>query len=358
MREKTGIRSHGIRGALAGATFAVATFMSFNPQTAAAQTTLRATSVFPESDFSSQVLLQWVTRVNARTGGRYNVRHHWAGSLVGNKTLDGLRDGVVDIAVQFTPYVSGDIIDLGVLDIPFSFPLDAQGLAAFHREVKPYVTNIYARHGSRVVAATPIILPNPLTCKDRFLTGPDRWNGAVVRAAGRWQAASITAWGGSPVVIAPGELYSALDRGTANCTLMVYNGVNSMKLYEVAPRITRIDHSIAFGTINIAQSTWDRIPAADRKIMEEVGDEIVSWASEETNRRLAQVIAEMEAAGARFCTPSEAEFARLVSATNSVINTIRGQVSPDGAAIIRIVDAYRPRVTAKPTIGPNNPCVD
>lgn len=356
MREKTSTRSHGMRGALAAATLAVAAAFSFNPQTAAAQMTLQATSVFPEADFSSQVLLQWVERVSARTEGRYNIRYHWAGSLVGNKTLDGMRDGVVDIAVQFTPYVSGDIIDLGVLDIPFSFPLDAEGLAAFHRDVKPYVGNIYAQHGSHVVAATPIILPNPLTCRDRFLTGPDQWNGAVVRAAGRWQAASITAWGGSPVVIAPGELYSALDRGTANCTLMVYNGVNSMKLYEVAPRITRIDHSIAFGTINVAQSTWDRIPEADRKIMEEVGDEIVTWASEETNRRLSEVIAEMEAAGAQFCTPSDEEFARLVSAANSVIDSIRGEVSEDGAAIIRIVDEYRPRVTAKPSIGPNNPC--
>lgn len=358
MREKTSIRSHGLRGALAAATFAVAAAFSLGPQGAAAQTNLQATSIYPESDFSSEVLRQWVSRVNERTEGRYNVRYHWAGSLVGNKTLDGLRDGVVDIAVQFTPYVSGDIIDLGVLDIPFSFPLDAEGLAEFHRDVKPYVGNIYAKHGSHVVSATPIFLPNPLTCKDRFLTGPDKWSGAVVRAAGRWQAASITAWGGSPVVIPPGELYSALDRGTANCTLLVYNGVYSMKLYEVAPRITRIDHSIAFGTINIAQSTWNRIPEADQKIMEEVGDEIVAWASEETNRMLAEVIAQMEAAGAQFCTPSDEEFARLVSAAYSVIDSIRGEVSEDGAAIIRIVDEYRPRVTAKPSIGPNNPCVD
>lgn len=356
MSRKTSITSHGLRSTLAAASLAVMTAIGFGPSPASAQMMLQATSIFPESDFSSEVLREWVKRVNERTDGRYNVRYHWAGSLVGNKTLDGLRDGVVDIAVQFTPYVSGDIIDLGVLDIPFSFPLDAEGLAEFHRDVKPFVTNIYAEHGSHVVAATPIILPNPLTCSDRFLTGADQWNGAVVRAAGRWHSATITAWGGSPVVIAPGELYSALDRGTANCTLMVYNGVNSMKLYEVAPRITRIDHSVAFGTINIAQSTWDRIPEADRAIMEEVGDEIVDWAAEATNRMLEDVIAQIEAGGGEFCTPGDEEFARLVTQANSVIDTIRGDVSEDGAAIIRIVDEYRPRVTAKPSIGPNNPC--
>ncbi|MCP1336996.1 TRAP transporter substrate-binding protein [Futiania mangrovi] len=346
----------GLRRTAGAAALAAAVALGWQAADAEAQMTLQATTVFPESDFSSQVLLRWADLVKQRTEGRIDFRYHWAGSLVGNKTLDGLRDGVVDVAVQFTPYVSGDIIDLGVLDIPFSFPLDAEGLAAFHREVKPHVANIYAKHGSQVVSATPIILPNPLTCSDRFLTGPEQWNGALVRAAGRWQAESIKAWGGSPVVIPPAELYTALERGTANCTLMVYNGVNSLKLFEVAPQITRIDHSIAFGTINVSDAAWSRISEADRKIMQDAGDEIVTWAAQQTNDRLAAVIEDLSAKGAKFCTPSDAEFARLVGAMDKVIDSIRGEVSADGAAIIKIVDSYRKRVTAKPSIGPNNPC--
>lgn len=356
MLHRTGTWVPGLRGTVGAAALALAVALGMPAGGAAAKTTLQATTVFPESDFSSQVLLRWADLVTERTEGRIDFRYHWAGSLVGNKTLDGLRDGVVDVAIQFTPYVSGDIIDLGVLDIPFSFPLDAEGLAAFHREVKPHVANIYAKHGSQVVSATPIILPNPLTCSDRFLTGPDQWNGALVRAAGRWQAESIKAWGGSPVVIPPAELYTALERGTANCTLMVYNGVNSLKLYEVAPQITRIDHSIAFGTINVSDAAWSRISEEDRKIMQEAGDEIVAWASQQTNDRLAAVIEDLSAKGAKFCTPGDAEFERLVGAVDKVIDSIRSEVSEDGAAIIKIVDSYRGRVTAKPSIGPNNPC--
>lgn len=323
---------------------------------AEAETLLQVTTVFPETDFSSEVLLRWAGLVTERTEGRIEFRYHWAGSLVGTKTLDGLSDGVVDVAIQFSPYVSGDIVDLGVLDVPFSWPLDAEGLAEFHRAVKPYVTNIYARHGSQVVSAPPIILPNPLTCSDRFLSGPDQWEGALVRAAGRWQSESIRAWGGSPVVIPPAELYTALERGTANCALMVYNGVNSLSLYEVAPKITRIDHSIAFGTINVSQSAWDNLSEEDRTIMIEAGDEVVAWAAEETNTRLAAMIAELESKGAELCTPSAEEFARLVAAADGVIDGVRADVSEDGAAIIAIVEEFRQRVTAKPTIGPNNPC--
>lgn len=344
-----------VRGMCVAAAVALTGFTVASPSLADTKV-LQTTSIFGESDFSSDVLRQWAELVAERTEGRYDFRYHWAGSLVGNKTLDGMSDGIVDVAVQFTPYVSGDIIDLGVLDIPFSFPLDAEGLAAFHREVRPFVTQIYNDYGSQVVSATPIILANPLTCSDRFLSDEEKWNGAKVRAAGRWHSETIRAWGGSPVVISPGELYSALDRGTADCTLMVYNGVNSMKLYEVAPKITRIDHSVAFGTINVSNTAWEQIPEEDRKIMLEAGDEIVTWAAEETNRRLEGIIDEMAAAGAEYCTPTPEEFERLVAATDGVIDTIRDQVTDNGAAIIEVVDRYRSSVITQPTVGPNNDC--
>jgi len=325
---------------------------------AAAQTarTLQVTTVFPETDFSSEVIKRWAGLVTERAGGKLTFRYHWAGSLVGNKTLDALRDGAVDVALQFTPYVSGDIVDLAAFDIPFSFPLDAKDLASFHQEVKAPVQAIYARFGSQVVAAAPIILPDPVTCRDRFLSGPNAWRGVIVRTAGRWQAETIKNWGGSPVVIPPGELYSALERGTANCTLMVYNGLESLKLFQVAPRVTRVDHSIAFGTINVASQTWAKLSDAEKKAMNDAGDEIVAWASQETNNRLDDVIKRLATAGVQFCTPSDREFARLVAGADKVLDSVRGSVTPDGAKILAIVDRYRPNVKAKPAIGPIAAC--
>ena len=317
---------------------------------------LQTTSVFPESDFSSDVTRYWADRVRERTEGRVDFRYFWAGSLVGNRTLDGIQDGLVDVAVQFTSYVSGDIVDLGVLDLPFSMPLDAPGLAQFHRDVRPAIERIYARYDAVVVAAAPMILPDPITCRDGFLSGPAAWEGKLVRAAGRWHSQAIQAWGGSPLVVPPTELYSALDRGTADCTLMVYNGVNSMNLYEVAPYITRADHSVALGTINIRRDVWERISEEDRKIMLEIGDEVVDWAAEETVRRLDGVLEELQEGGAMMCVPSEEEFERLVGAMDGLIERLKSEVSEDGAEIIRVVEASRQDVTQRPTTGPQDVC--
>ena len=69
--------------------------------------TLEFASVFPESDFSSLSVKHWTEGVTKATDGRIKFRIHWSGSLVGNKMVDAMRDGVVDAALSFTPYVSG-----------------------------------------------------------------------------------------------------------------------------------------------------------------------------------------------------------------------------------------------------------
>jgi TRAP-type C4-dicarboxylate transport system substrate-binding protein len=61
--------------------------------------TLDFASVFPESDFSSLMVKHWTEGVTKATDGRIKFRIHWSGSLVGNKMVDALRDGVVDAAL-------------------------------------------------------------------------------------------------------------------------------------------------------------------------------------------------------------------------------------------------------------------
>ena len=325
---------------------------------AGAQTqTLQFASPFPESDFTSQFLKRWTEGVTRETNGRIKFRLHWAGSLVGNKMLDGMRDGVVDGALTFTPYVSGEILDLAPMDVPFSYPLGAKGLTDFHRAVLPIVDAIYEKKGSRAIAAPPMLLPDPLACADRFLSGPDKWQGALVRTAGRWQAETVKRWGGSPVVLAPADLYSALERKTVNCTLMVYNIVKSMKLYEPAKFITRVDHSIAFGSLNVSNRTWAKLSGADRAIMRRLGDELLTWGAAEYTRAYGETLNDLKGLGAKFCVPNQKEIDRLVGAANDVLEKeISGKTSPDGTKLIELIKRYRTSVVARPQVGDMTEC--
>ena len=319
--------------------------------------TLDFASVFPESDFSSLMVKHWTEGVTKATDGRIKFRIHWSGSLVGNKMVDALRDGVVDAALPFTAYVSGEVVDLAALDVPFSFPLDAKGLTAFNKEVLPMVDAIYEKRGSRAVSAPPALLPDPITCRDRFLSGPEQWKGVKIRTAGRWQAEAVKRFGGSPVVFAPSDLYTALDLGTVNCTLMVYSGILSLKLFEPAKFITRVDHSIAFASINISNDRWKKLSPADRAIMLKVGAETMEWGAQEYTRGYTQTMQTLADRGAKFCVPKQQEFDRLVAAANDVFEKeISPKTSPDGARIVELIKRYRPQVLARPVLGDLSEC--
>jgi len=338
---------------LRGIVFGASTFIAAG---ASAQT-LQFATAFPESDFSSVLVKRWTEGVTAETGGRIKFRIHWAGSLVGNKMVDGMRDGVVDAALSFTPYVSGEIVDLAPLDVPFSFPTEPKALGDFNRDAQPILDAIYEKRGSRVVAVPPVLLPDPVTCRDRFVSGPEQWKGVKIRTAGRWQAETIKRWGGSPTVIPPGELYTALDRGTVDCTLMIYNGVLSLKLYEPAKFVTRNDHSIAAGSINVSNAVWNKLSEADRKVMLKVGADVSQWGISEYSRIFGETLKRLSDAGARFCVPDAKEFARLVAAANDVFEKeITPKASADGKRLIELINRYRSQVVTRPTAGDTAAC--
>jgi len=338
-----------LRGIVVGAS----TFIAAG---ASAQT-LQFATAFPESDFSSVLVKRWTEGVTAETGGRIKFRIHWAGSLVGNKMVDGMRDGVVDAALSFTPYVSGEIVDLAPLDVPFSFPTEPKALGDFNRDAQPILDAIYEKRGSRVVAVPPVLLPDPVTCRDRFVSGPEQWKGVKIRTAGRWQAETIKRWGGSPTVIPPGELYTALDRGTVDCTLMIYNGVLSLKLYEPAKFVTRNDHSIAAGSINVSNAVWNKLSEADRKVMLKVGADVSQWGVTEYSRIFGETLKRLSDAGARFCVPDAKEFSRLVAAANDVFEKeITPKASADGKRLIELINRYRAQVVTRPTAGDTAAC--
>ena len=75
-------------------------------------------------------------------------------------------------------------------------------------------------------------------CRNKFLKTPADWKGTKVRAAGRWQSEQIKAIGGSPQALDPSEIYLALQNGTVDCTLSVTILAPSLKLEQVAPKVT------------------------------------------------------------------------------------------------------------------------
>jgi TRAP-type C4-dicarboxylate transport system substrate-binding protein len=68
--------------------------------------------------------------------------------------------------------------------------------------------------------------------------------------------------------------YTDLQTGMSEGALSLTSGVMGIKLYEVAPYVTKVNlGSTYFGALAINKDTWGRLPADVRQIMKEVGRE-------------------------------------------------------------------------------------
>jgi TRAP-type C4-dicarboxylate transport system substrate-binding protein len=110
-------------------------------------------------------------------------------------------------------------------------------------------------------------------CRDKHLKAPADWKGMKVRAAGRWQSQQVAAMGASPTAIDPGEQYLALQNKTVDCALSVPNLVLSLKLYEVAPKLTALRQAVNLSLLVMNPRTWRSISAQDQATIAAVSTE-------------------------------------------------------------------------------------
>ncbi|HEY8691195.1 MAG TPA: TRAP transporter substrate-binding protein [Chloroflexota bacterium] len=321
--------------------------------------TFKFATTAPETDLASEGLKYWANLVDQRTGGRIKFQFFWAGSLLtATNMFQGVRDGLADFASPAMSYVSGQVPDVASFEVPFSYPIDADHMLPFYREVEPVINDVFASsYNQRVVWANPGTTADPVSCKNKFLDSPRAWQGALVRTAGKWQGKTTEAWGAKAVTIDLSEAYAAIQRGTADCLLLVYNLLDSFKMYEVAKNLTRIDHSVNLQAATVSLATWNKIPADDQKIMIDAGQEAQTYIFKNRSELVTKDIEKFKQQGMKVCTPSQQELTRLRSATEPVLAEI-GQLQTDkGRQILAISKKYRDQVTKLgPTEGDMTPC--
>lgn len=317
----------------------------------------RVNSTSPEQDIQSQTVRFFLDRVSELSGGRLQFQYFWSASLLPiTETFRGVRDGLADISTQALSYASGDVADFGPLEVPFAWPVESRSMTAFHEEINPILAEIFPAYNQELLMSNPALLPDAFSCRRGFLTGPEDWRGKLFRTAGRWQGETILAWGARPVVIPLGDLYTALQRGTVDCTLLVYNLVESFRIYEVAPYITRADHSIQYTVVTINRRRWGELSPEDQALFRRAAREAWEYGLRLRDQQTEATLRRLEAGGARLCTPPDSELGRLRQATDGVWQQIRRELSPRGLRIVEAIERYGPAVAGRPQFGPNHPC--
>lgn len=303
---------------------------------------LKLTTLDLEQDVLSEPLKWWMKIVAERTGNRVQFQPFWGQSLVPlPRTMAAVKSGIADAGYFVTAVLSGEEKDFAILEVHGALPTDERYAQAW-QAIEPVITKILDRHD--VVLMWPRRSPKaPIACKQKFLKEAADYRGLKIRAAGRWEIASIGKMGGAGFAIPPAETYTALQRGTVDCTYHIYPLLWALKLYEVAPYVTRIDDSASFNFIGMNKQKWNQISEADRKAIQEVSREAMRREMDALKQREETLIEDLGKRGVKFFTPPPAELKRIGDAVRPVWQEARQAMGPDGQKLAELLERFQVR---------------
>ena len=190
---------------------------------------------------------------------------HAERNLAGNEIVRLVRSGQVDIGAGTLSTLSGDVPILDGIDLAGLSPDIAQA-RRIADAILPAANRDLERFGARIV----LIYPFPaqvLFCRQPFASLADL-RGRKIRTFGNSLNDLVTTIGAQPVSIGFPEVYSALERGVADCAVTGTGSGASARWPEVSTHISDLPLSWALGGYMVNLAWWNRLDPAVRTFME------------------------------------------------------------------------------------------
>jgi TRAP-type C4-dicarboxylate transport system substrate-binding protein len=218
-------------------------------------------------------------QVPQKSGGRVEVKlASWPEmNLNGNEVIRLVRSGQVDIGAAPLPTVSGDVPFLDAVDLAGLNPtIDVAEKVA--RAMVPLANKELERTGTRIIAVYPFPA-QVFFCKMPVKNLADL-RGKKVRTHGGSLNDLMSAIGAQPVGIGFPEVYSALDKGVADCAITGTSSGNGAKWYEVTSTLYTLPVGWAIAGYFVNNAWWGKLDPAVRSFMEKTMKEVetAQWA--------------------------------------------------------------------------------
>jgi TRAP-type C4-dicarboxylate transport system substrate-binding protein len=295
---------------------------------------------YPERNAWSEYQKWWVEEVDKATQGRVKFTVHYSGSLVNvTETLKAVRDGAVPAGYTAASFITGQLPALAYLEAMGGMPESPEGYVEASTKLQPVLEAEFAKQGVEFLWSQPSPGLNVL-CRDKHMASVADWKGKKVRTAGRWQARQLAQLGASPVAMDPAEQYIALQNKTIDCVLSVHVLALSLKLHEVAPKITVLRMPVNLGMYIINKGVWEKVSAADRAKIKALGQEAAKRSAKYVFDQQLAALDAMKTQKADVSTLSDAQYAEFRKAIRPAFDEMDATGGEGGKQIKAILSKY------------------
>lgn len=270
-------------------------------------------------------------RVEEETGGQVQVQSYPASQLGADREmLEGMQQGVVDMALVGTIAMGNFVPQYQVWDLPYIFPNDqakkdeivngpiGEEIAGYARE-KGFEVLSYWHHSNRSMSNSK-----------RPIESIDDLKGLKMRVV---ENPSSMDWferiGTVPTPMAFNELYTALQQGVVDGQDNGPGLTYGSKFSEVQPYYTYTEHIYSVLAFLVSKKTWDKLPEDVQTTLKELAQEV---GKEQTKYSLEMEVKYgemMEEAGVKVNRLSPEELKRFEESALPTYEKVAPQIGED-----------------------------
>jgi len=246
----------------------VAGGMTLSASTALAQETLVFGMSNPEMHpVNTRVITPWIQAINADSPDTLTLDMRYGPTLVGpGNFYDRVIDDVVQVVWGMTVFDPGRFPRALVSTLPFMVPnaeLGSAALCALHAQ---------GAFGAEMDGIVPLLFVEfpqaSISLNGIAITSLEGLSGLKVLTSSPVGAGIIQAYGGAPISIPLPDQYEALQRGTAEGTLINFTAFPGFRLDEVTTDHFVVPGGGALGLVFMSRDGWDALSDDARAVLE------------------------------------------------------------------------------------------
>lgn len=267
--------------------------------TAQAQTKLKFAHVYEVSEPYHKQALWAAEEIRKRSNGKYQIEVFPASTLGKETDINqGLTLGTVDIIYTGMAFAGRTYPPMSIASAPFIFR-DYNHWQTFRTSpvFKDLAQQYEAKSGGHHIAGYTYYGQRHLTA-NKLVQKPEDMKGMKLRVPDAPLMVMFPkAVGANPTPIAFAEVYLALQNGTVDAQENPLPTIDAKKFYEVQKYIILTGHITESLITIVGAPTWTKLPAADRKLFDEVLWEASNKATQDILAAEAALVTDFEKRG-------------------------------------------------------------
>ena len=278
---------------------------------------------------------QFAKEVEKLSDGKMKINVYPQSTLGGDRELmESCKDGDIPFVVQSPAPQVSFMPQLCVFDTPCVFEnIDDARKAIDNADFQKEIQKIYKGAGYDLLGIADQCFRVMTSAKP--FTGIESFKGQKIRTMeNSYHLAFWKAIGANPTPMTFSEVYIGLQQHTIDAQENPYEVIVSNRLYEQQDYVVETNHLPHLISLIVNDDFFQNLTPEEQKIMTQAAKTATEYAREQSDARIFDRIATIEASGTAILTLSDETRDAIRKAAGSVYESIRENIDPE------IYDAY------------------